>query len=518
MRDRVDLERSAQDVEQERQRHRRAWLGLAAMAAVALLLVVGTVTLLPHVVREPGSLSSVLWLVPLLLLCVGGLVLVSWWMRRTLQGYVNQADRASELARQALGEESAPPPVEKKRRPLGLLALYAVGLLALLVLFVPAYHALNNLLARFWPNAPGGVMGTLLGVVLVVVGTVGKRAIDFLWSALSGEEEAADSPAALPAARGPGEAGEHKARTWPDWLKRVPGALLGTILSLLVWAGGSLLMKATGNFLLTTLLLVGGGFLVAVILPASLFILPAIWVQLAQRQADYGEALRRVEFARRFRPDPFLQAVHGVVLGEAGRHQEAEQCLRQVLAAPQGKTPQVQSMALDGLGYVLMEQERYEEAIQAFEGAIAILPQVSDPYGGLAELYLRQGVQPQRALELANQALQRKQQSAKSFLVRWLGGGEIAALHATQAWALALMERPAEAEQAMAQALSRIDRDDKKTSAALYYRAGQVMRLLDDQAAAVEHLGRARQLDPKGNAGRLAARAMREIGQDEPEI
>ena len=48
--------------------------------------------------------------------------------------------------------------------------------------------------------------------------------------------------------------------------------------------------------------------------------------------------------------------------------------------------------------------------------------------------------------------------------------------------------------------------------AGLYYRAGQVMVLQGNRMTAVEHLSRARQLDPQGNYGRLAAGALREMG------
>jgi tetratricopeptide (TPR) repeat protein len=157
----------------------------------------------------------------------------------------------------------------------------------------------------------------------------------------------------------------------------------------------------------------------------------------------------------------------------------------------------------------LTEQNRYEEAIGNLEKAISLYPKASGAYNYLAEVYLRQGIQPERALELTEQALQRKRESRQE---RWTNRYRLSEMWANHAWAQALLGRQAEATESLARAFREADRGFKLAMAGLHYRAGQVMILQGNRMTAVEHLSRACQLDPQGNYGRLAAGVLREMG------
>ena len=139
-------------------------------------------------------------------------------------------------------------------------------------------------------------------------------------------------------------------------------------------------------------------------------------------------------------------------------------------------------------------------------------------YSHLAEVYLRQGIQSERALELIEQALhlrelalQRKRESRQQ---RWMNCYRLSEMWANRAWALALLGRQAEATESLARAFREADLGFKPAMAGLYYRAGQVMILQGNRNTAVEHLSRACRIDPKGNYGHLAACALREMGRD----
>jgi tetratricopeptide (TPR) repeat protein len=143
------------------------------------------------------------------------------------------------------------------------------------------------------------------------------------------------------------------------------------------------------------------------------------------------------------------------------------------------------------------------------KSSISLYPKTSVPYNYLAEVYLRQAIQPEHALELTEQALQRKRESRQE---RWTNRHHLSEIWANHAWAQALSGRQAEATESLARAFREADRGFKPAMAGLYYRAGQVMVLQGNHMTAVEHLSRACQLDPQGNYGRLAAGVLREMG------
>jgi tetratricopeptide (TPR) repeat protein len=78
---------------------------------------------------------------------------------------------------------------------------------------------------------------------------------------------------------------------------------------------------------------------------------------------------------------------------------------------------------------------------------------------------------------------------------------------------MALQGRHLDAAETLEQAFREANTRHRLAMSGLYYRAAQVKRLRGDSAGAQEHLTRACQIDPEGQYGQLAARALRETAQ-----
>jgi tetratricopeptide (TPR) repeat protein len=264
------------------------------------------------------------------------------------------------------------------------------------------------------------------------------------------------------------------------------------------------------NPVVFALMVLAAGIATVLVSTFSVTWLPTLWTVGALSRANYSAALRRVRLLRRFQPrSPLFLFLHGTVLLFAGHHAEAEKLLRESLAEGQNNPSlaKAQGNALENLGYALLEQQRYGEAIQAFEGSIEIIPESAGPYSGLAEVYLRQGIKPERALELMEKALEHKLRSRQTRRTDLYRLGKMWGNHA---WALAMLGQHTKAAESLDHAFSEANQNHKPGLAGLYYRAGQTMRLRGAQATATEYLERAREIDPQGTAGNLAARALTE--------
>ena len=250
------------------------------------------------------------------------------------------------------------------------------------------------------------------------------------------------------------------------------------------------------------------GLVAAVFVPMVGDLLPMMWADRALKRADYAEALRRVDLFLRLRPrSAGLLYTRGTILWLAGRQQEAEDALRRSLSAGQTHAEVMQALPLENLAYVLMEQGRYREAIRSLEGSISILPDRGGPYVPLAETHLRQKSEPEKALQFAEQAIalkdkstQQKRSNRQAYADAW----------ALRAWALSQLGRRAESDESIQKALSESDGNDKPNFAGTLYHLGQALLSQGNRSAAVEKFNKARELDPSGNYGSLAVRALRE--------
>jgi len=161
-------------------------------------------------------------------------------------------------------------------------------------------------------------------------------------------------------------------------------------------------------------------------------------------------------------------------------------------------------LTLNTLGYVLMGQGKWEEAIRVFEGAIALEPNEGSLYDSLADVYLSQGIETDKALELLDQALAKHQ---SSWFKRWSRRRSLSATWAGRAWTLARLGRRAEATESLEKAFTLAPREHNADSVEILYRAGHALALLGETQKAAEHFAEAQRLDPHGHYGRLCAEA-----------
>ena len=195
----------------------------------------------------------------------------------------------------------------------------------------------------------------------------------------------------------------------------------------------------------------------------------------------------------------------GEVLFFSDRAREAEPIVRELAETQRDST--LRTVALDDLGRILIAQRRYDEAKRAFEASARLTPTRSRSYSGLAELRLLQGIEAQQALEDAERALQLH----RKLLARRNGAREyLADIRGNQAWALAVLGRGAESQQAIDEGLREVDSSHKPSLAGFYWRAGMAMLALGNTTTAVTRFRRSAELDRDGYYGKLAARQLSE--------
>jgi tetratricopeptide (TPR) repeat protein len=249
-------------------------------------------------------------------------------------------------------------------------------------------------------------------------------------------------------------------------------------------------------FILPTLL-VGGGRIALVVYADHLV-----------RQGRYDQALRLV---------PVL-AMSGVVrsrlraevLKEAGRYEEAECILREIIdRTASAKVTNVKKVKtcfdLENLGDVLMETGRFEEAQWCFRDAAGMYPYHSVWATGMAEALLRQEIFPQSALKHVETALNLFKRHEERITNSW----RLGTILATKAWALAACDRGVEAHEAIDAALKTPAQKMKGPLAQVHYKSGMSLLALSDHRGAEEHFAQGTKLDPAGRWGRLCTDALR---------
>ena len=108
------------------------------------------------------------------------------------------------------------------------------------------------------------------------------------------------------------------------------------------------------------------------------------------------------------------------------------------------------TLVLELLGRVLLAQSKYDDARRAFESVIRMAPKRPAAFSGLAETRLLQGIEIGQALENVRRARQLQSERKR-----------LASVWADEAWALAILGRSAEAQQALeAGAHDMASRDD----------------------------------------------------------
>lgn len=240
--------------------------------------------------------------------------------------------------------------------------------------------------------------------------------------------------------------------------------------------------------------------LAAVAATMSYALLRTFLMMRALRRCDYDGALKVIRGFYFYHPEGAgALRLRGAVLLLAGRYREAEDTLRRAIARL--RTGIEQALALDNLGDALVEQGRYDEGMRSYEAALHAVPGFRLPYLRMAELLLRQGKNPEQALEYAERINDR---AGMSWRDRRLSRRIQDDYWAVKAWALARLGRSAEVAPAIENALKGTNKKSPLGLAGTHYRAGMAMQALGNEAVAKEHFKRAMECDPRGWRGTLA--------------
>jgi tetratricopeptide (TPR) repeat protein len=164
-------------------------------------------------------------------------------------------------------------------------------------------------------------------------------------------------------------------------------------------------------------------------------------------------------------------------------------------------------MALEYLCDTLMEERRYDEALRCFEAALHTFTWLRRPYRGMAEMLLRQGKDPQKALQYVESIIDF---AGLSQLQIRNNGRPQDDYWSLKAWALACIGRSSEVPGAIENALKATSPKCRPDLAATHYRAGMAMQVLGNISEAQRHFRRAVEFDPQGRRGTPAKAALRE--------
>jgi tetratricopeptide (TPR) repeat protein len=232
---------------------------------------------------------------------------------------------------------------------------------------------------------------------------------------------------------------------------------------------------------------------VAALLFQARGVIAVILCKSKMQAGDYDGALRIVRWVSLGFPNPLLLHREALSLSFADRPAEAERCYRKALGMV-GRNPAYQWERLyASLGYVLIDLARYDEAERCFHRAIEMGDLTGNSQDGLAELRLVQGVEAERALDYATQAIEHAKRRPDKRVPE--------AYHAHRAWALGLLGRGEEAREPLAQSL----REPKENSfgiASRQWLAGMALVAMQQPEEARKHFQMGHKADPRGKYGR----------------
>jgi tetratricopeptide (TPR) repeat protein len=219
----------------------------------------------------------------------------------------------------------------------------------------------------------------------------------------------------------------------------------------------------------------------------------------------YGSALEMLDGPLGWPSTGLWKLLRAEALYLAGRAREAEPILRDIVDSQKSNVDK--TLAFERMGRVMLAQSRYADARRAFEGAAKLMPTRSAAYTGLAEVRLMEGTETPQALADAERALELHR---NSLIERKSARERLAIIRGNQAWALGLMGRGADSQQAIEAGARDMDLKYTPEVAGFYWRAGMAMLALGNTTAATGHFRRAVELDPQGYYGGLGAQHLRQ--------
>ena len=242
-----------------------------------------------------------------------------------------------------------------------------------------------------------------------------------------------------------------------------------------------------------TYVLIAVSAFVAALLFKARGVIAVILCTSKMQTGDYDGALRIARWVSLGFPNPLLLHKEALTLLFADRPAEAEACCRKALDMAESNPAYRWERLHASLGCVLIDLARYDEAERCFHRAIEMGDLTGNSQDGLAELRLVQGVEAEKALDYAGQAIEHAK--------RRPGGRIPGAYYAHRAWALGLLGRAEEARDPLAQSL-------REPSASAFgsgdqnWRAGMALTAMQQPEEARKHFEMGRDADPRGKYGR----------------
>jgi hypothetical protein len=414
------------------------------------------------VVAEKRSILRIVgWLAPPMAACALGLLVVGTLLVMWVKGMAEDrlsADRAVLQAAGAVpGLNIAARQAEVKKQSRALWWKMPLFLIAFPCLMA-AGGWIHRYLRGVWPGAPEWLLGAC-----------------------------ALAPVAVPGAF----------LAW-RWLRawRKPRRMFGSEIRLVGFAAvffflvGRLPLRLPQSLVGVIVFMFGSIFLFMVMLQArnilAVRLTKKLWLS-----GEYDRALARLRWVSFGNPTPVMFVLEGAIYASlAGRGEEAERCLRRALSEARGTDAAFRAHALMCLGFTLTDRGRYEESQRCFETVVAMGDRTGGARIGLAELLLKQGTEPEKALALIEEGMKIK----KNRLARPERMG-------SRAWALGAMGRQREMDEAMATALRETDPSLKTVAAGVHWRIGKALVACQRIAEAIEHFQTAFQTDPLGQSG-----------------
>lgn len=225
-------------------------------------------------------------------------------------------------------------------------------------------------------------------------------------------------------------------------------------------------------------------------------------VTASYKAGDYQTALQQTESLKDgFSKTPEYCFFRGTMLHQLGKFSEAEASLREGLALE--TEARRQALSSNVLGTVLMDMERYPEALSCFEDSIRVWLDRGTGHREIAEVWLRQGRNLPEALTRARRALEidRASPALSAETHDYRVGEDLALL----AWAEAANSATvAQVDALLAEAFPLCASAAKMVQAQQHYYAGRAYLSLKLLEKAALHFREARAIDLQGQFGRLA--------------
>ncbi len=476
------------ELHRERELARRDWKGCLFTFGIAAIVIV-LVTMLPLGIFTAQSQPT--WVLVLfalgglavsLLLAIGAVVLMVRITAWTMEGERQKRQRGTAVLQRTLPSVPTGPEAPAYQLSAVVVGKQMLGLAAFAVGITVVYVPINVLIRWLVPDAPG--ITSL--VAMLALGAI----ILYVWPSVRKAR-----PLAVKGAR-PLEAG-----------RLLAGILYVVVILVPTFAVIPLIGYLSLPVLVMPVVALGLCSTVFMATNAVYALAPVFWIQAAVKRCDYDRALARARLAAEnsFMPG-FYRNLAGVVFLWAGRYEEARETFEQSIGETRQTGMGAGSAALENVGCALAWQGKYAEAIPMFEGSIKISQDQVMVYSDLAEMYLRQGTELPRALQLTERAL--KNQEHEGIEARLLARHQTGQILATRAWALAEAGRRAEATEMLARAFAEADKSFKPVLAGVYWRAGQVMLAFGKRREAQEYFAQGQRIDPRGHYGRLCAEGL----------